>query len=530
MTLPRLSSLLPLAALLAAALPAPVLAAKPLVFCAEASPEGFDPAMWDSATTYNIAKPVFQGLVEFKRGGVALRPGLAESWSVSDDGLLYTFRLRRGVKFHQTDYFTPSRDFSADDAVFTINRWIRPDLPFNQAFKTPLTGPDGYGLSKLIESVRKVDEHTLQIRLKERNAPFLTFFAMGFAGIQSAEYADQLLKAGKPQQINLLPIGTGPYRFKSYAKDAIIRYEANPQYWGKPQKTRSLVFAIVADPQVRIQKLKAGECQVAAAVRESDLDALSGDKNVKIAATGASNISYLAYNLKRPQFAKREVRVALDIAINRDALFKALFPKGGATQAVNPFPPSTWSWNPKTRNEYDPAKAKALLAQAGYPNGFTVNLWALPVQRPTNPNGKLMAQMIQQDWARIGVKANIQSYEWGEYLKRAGAGEHDVYMSGLTSNSGDPDDFLWNSLSCSVSKGGQRFCNAEFERLLQLGRQTTGQKQRTPYYLKAQEIFKRERPWITIAHSRIYIPLRANVQGFIMNPNGSFDFEDVWLK
>nr|WP_199067572.1 ABC transporter substrate-binding protein [Chromobacterium sp. ASV5] len=530
MTRLRSRNALLLAALFAGALPAAAQAAKPLIFCAEAAPEGFDPAMWDTASTYNVTKPIFQGLTAFQRGGVAIRPSLAESWTVSPDGLTYTFKLRRGARFHSTDYFKPTRDFNADDAVFTIRRWIQPQLPFNQAFKTPLTGPDGYGLAKLIAAVDKVDAHTVRIRLNERNATFLTFFAMGFAGMQSAEYAEQLLKAGKPQQINLLPIGTGPYRFQSYAKDSAIRYQAHPQYWGKPQKTQSLIFAIVADPQVRIQKLKANECQAAAAVREADLDTLAADKRIKIASTGASNISYLAYNLKRPQFAKREVRVALDIAINRDALFKAMFPKGGATQAINPFPPSTWSWNPKTRNEYNPAKARALLAQAGYPHGFTVNLWALPVQRPTNPNGKLMAQMIQQDWAKIGVKANIQSYEWGEYLKRAAAGEHDVYMSGLTSNSGDPDDFLWNALSCSVSKDGQRFCDAEFDRLLQLGRQTTDQKKRTQYYLKAQDIFKRERPWITIAHSRIYIPLRANVQGFIMNPNGSFDFEDVWLK
>ncbi|UTH76593.1 ABC transporter substrate-binding protein [Chromobacterium sp. IIBBL 290-4] len=516
-----------LTALLCLAAPA-AFAAKPLIFCAETSPEGFDPAMWDSASTYNATRPIFQGLTEFERGSVKLKPALAESWSLSPDGLEYTFKLRRGVRFHQTAYFHPSRDFNADDAVFTIQRWITPQLPFNQAFKTPLAGPDGYGLSKLIASVGKVDERTMKIRLTERNATFLSFFAMGFAGMQSAEYADQLLKAGKPQLINQQPIGTGPYRFKSYAKDAVIRYEANPQYWRHPQKTQSLIYAIAADPQVRIQKLKANECQIAAAVREDDLDALRADKNLRVVSTGASNISYLAYNLKRPQFAKREVRVALDIAINRDALFKALFPKGGATQAINPYPPTTWSWNSKTRNEYNPAKAKALLAQAGYPKGFNVTLWALPVQRPTNPNGKLMAQMIQQDWAKIGVKATIQSYEWGEYLKRAASGEHDVYMSGVTSTSGDPDDFLWNSLSCSVSKGGQRFCNAEFDHLLELGRQTSEQKQRAAYYLKAQEIFKRERPWITIAHSRIDIPVRRDVRGFAMNPNGSFDFEDVW--
>jgi len=506
------------------------MAAKPLVFCAETAPEGFDPALWDSASTYNVVRQIFQGLVEFKRGGTALQPALATSWEVSDDGLEYTFHLRHGVKFHSTDYFQPSRDFNADDVLFTMTRWINPDAPFNKAFKTQMIGPNDYGIAQSVESVQKVDPYTVKLRLKERNSTFINFLAMGWAGMQSAEYAGKLLAEGRAADINQKPIGTGPYLFKSYAKDAAVRYAANPNYWGKKQKTQSLVFAIVTDPQVRLQKLKNNECQVAAAVRESDLDGLNGTPGIKIASTGAMNISYLAYNLKRPQLANRDVRVALDIAIDRDALFRAMFPKGGATQAVNPYPPSVWSWNGKNKNEYNPEKAKQLLAKAGYPNGFTLNLWALPVQRPTNPNGKLMAQMIQQDWAKIGVKATIQSYEWGEYLKRAGQGEHDVYMSGWTSDSGDPDDFLWGTLSCSVSKDGQRFCNKEFDELLQKARQTSDKHQRTGYYLKAQEIFKRERPWITIAHSKIYIPMRSDVQGFVMNPNGSFDFEDVSIK
>ncbi|MDF0606737.1 ABC transporter substrate-binding protein [Neisseriaceae bacterium TC5R-5] len=527
----RLNTLLLIGGLLGSTVLAnQVMAAKPLVFCAEASPEGFDPAMWDTASTYTAINPIFQGLVAFKPGGVQIVPSLAESWSVSADGLEYTFKLRRGVKFHQTSYFKPTRDFSADDVVFTVNRWIRPDLPFNQAFKVPLVGSDGYGMAKIIQSVSKVDPHTVKIRLKERNSPFLSLFAMSFAGMQSAEYTQQLLATGKPAQINQLPIGTGPYQFKSYAKDSNIRYSANPHYWDGVQKTSNLTFALATDPQVRIQKLKSNECQITSPVREADLATLESNPNIKISSTGASNISYLAYNLKRPQLAKREVREALDIAINRNALFKALFPKGGATQAINPYPPTIWGWNAKNKNEYNPAKAKQLLAQAGYPNGFALTLWALPVQRPTNPNGKQMAEMIQQDWAKIGVKATIRTYEWGEYLKRASAGEHDVYMSGWTSDSGDPDDFLWGTLSCSVSKNGQRFCNPEFDKLLTQARQTNNQKERSNYYIKAQEIFKRERPWITIAHSRIYVPLQRSVQGFVINPNGSFDFENVWVK
>lgn len=517
-------------ACLLATVSAPVHAASSLIFCAEAAPEGFDPALWDSASTYNATRPVFQGLTEFKRGGVQVQPLLAESWTISPDGLEYVFTLRKGVKFQTTDYFKPSRDFNADDVVFTVSHWVSPELPFNQAIKVPRLGPESSGVQTLIKSVEKLGPYTVKIALKEKNAPFLSYFAMGFAGMQSAEYAAALLKDGKANQFNLQPIGTGPYQFKSYSKDAEIRYVANRAYWRGKQKTPSLVYAIVADPQVRIQKLKAGECHIAAAIRETDLDVLAKTPHISVVSTGALNISYLAYNLKRPPFANRDVRVALDMAIDRNSLFNALFPHGGAIQAVNPYPPTVPGWNAHNKNDYNPAKAKALLAKAGYPNGMDITLWALPVQRPTNPNGKLMAEMIQQDWAKIGVRAKIQSYEWGEYLKRAANGEHDVYMSGVTSTSGDPDDFLWSSLSCSVSKGGQRFCNKAFDALLEQGRQTSDPKARAAIYSKALAIFKSERPWITIAHSKIYIPMRDSVHGFIMNPNGSFDFENVWVS
>jgi ABC-type transport system substrate-binding protein len=157
-------------------------------------------------------------------------------------------------------------------------------------------------------------------------------------------------------------------------------------------------------------------------------------------------------------------------------------------------------------------------------------LWALPVARPTNPNGMLMAQMIQQDWAKIGVKATIKTYEWGEYLKRANNGEHHVYMSGWSGDTGDADDFLAPNLTCAASRDGIKFCNAAFDKLIEQGRATVDLEKRNAIYREAQVIFKRERPWITIAHSSIYIPLRKDVKGFVMAPNGSMDFEGVWRE
>jgi len=503
---------------------------KPVVFCADASPEGFDPALWDSSSTSNATRPMFGGLVTFKRGTSELKPELATAWVVSADARTFTFTLRRGVKFHTTPYFTPTRDMNADDVVFTWQRLTDPQLPFNRAFPATLVYPQSLGLSAMIASIDKLDADTVRFVLHRGNVNFLSYFVGSFAAIHSAEYAAQLLAQGRASAINNQPIGTGPYRFKSYRKDDVLRLQAHPDFWGGAQRTAALVFAISREPNVRVQKIARGECHVAAAIRDVDVSALSGHPQVNVLKTQALNVSYLAFNLKKPLLAKREVREALDIAIDRDALFKVLFPRGDALQAVSAFPPSIPGYNKSLKNEFNPARAKALLAQAGVAPGTVVALWALPISRPTNPNGQLMAQLIQADWAKVGITARILTYEWGEYLKRANNGEHDIYMSGWSSDVASADDFLAPNLSCASSKGGIKFCNKEFDSLLEAARAEVNEPKRLVLYERAQVIFKRERPWITMAHSALYMPLRKDVKGFVMAPDGSVDFEGVWRE
>jgi peptide/nickel transport system substrate-binding protein/dipeptide transport system substrate-binding protein len=187
-------------------------------------------------------------------------------------------------------------------------------------------------------------------------------------------------------------------------------------------------------------------------------------------------------------------------------------------------------FNTRLRNEYNPQRARQLLQSAGLGQGFDIDLWALPMARPTNPNGLLMAQMIQQDWARIGVRARIVSYEWGEYLRRANQGEHHVYMSGWSSGTGQADDFLTPNLTCAASRGGIKFCNREFDALVEAARTEVDVNKRLALIEQAQEVFKRERPWIPMAHSTVYIPIRKDVKGFIMAPNGTVDFEGVYRE
>jgi ABC-type transport system substrate-binding protein len=530
LNLHALPFLLVLLGLAAALLPNLAHAAKPLVYCADASPEGFDPGLWDSASTNTATGQMFQGLLTFKRGGTELQSQLASEWQISPDAKSFTFKLRPGVKFHHTPYFTPTRALNADDVLFTFGRFIDAGHPFNRAFPANFIYPQNLGLAKLLDGIDRIDDHTVRFRLKAPNVTFAANFAMAWAGIHSAEYAAQLLSQGRANQINNSPIGTGPYRFKSYAKDHVLRMEANPDTWGPKQQTEKLIFSISREPNVRVQKLLAGECHISAAVRDVDLTAMDGRSDISVLKTQALNISYLSFNLRKAPTDRREVREALDIAVDRDSIFKALFPRGDALQAVSAFPPSIPGFNKALKNEYNPARAKALLAKAGFANGLELDLWALPVARPTNPNGQLMAQMIQQDWAKIGVKAHIKTYEWGEYLKRANNGEHSVYMSGWSGETGDADEFLTPNLSCAANKTGIKFCNPEFERLIDAARATPDPKTRAVLYEQAQVIFKYERPWITMAHSTVYIPMRKDVQGFIMAPNGSVDFENVYRK
>lgn len=502
-----------------------------LVYCSEASPEGFDPGLWDTVSTHNVTSQIFQGLIEFEDDTTKLVPALATSWQVSPDARQFVFHLRHGVHFHHTSYFSPTRDFNADDVLFTFSRFLYPDFPFNQAFPATFVYPQNLGIADMVDKMEKVDDYTVRFTLKQPNVAFLSYFAMSFASIQSAEYASILLKQGNARLINNYPVGTGPFRFKSYKKNEVIRMTANPDYWRKKQLTENLIFAIVPDPNVRVNKMLANECQITSAVRDEDIPVLMKRPNMVMRKIQALNISYLSFNMRRPATSKREVREALDIAIDRNAISRAMFPRGDSLQASNPFPPSVPGFNPKVVNEYNPERARQLLKMAGYANGLEIDLWALPVARPSNPNGQLLAQLIQQDWAKIGVKANIKTYEWGEYLKRARSGEHDVYMSGWTSDTGDADDFLSPNLTSAANKPDcYKYCSAEFDQLVDAARRTSDQNLRVQLYQKAVAVFKRDRPWITIAHTAVYIPMTDEVKGFIMAPNGGIRFEDVYRQ
>ena len=508
------------------------LAANSLVFCSEGSPAGFDIAQYTSGTDNDAAQPIYNRLTEFEQGGTAVIPALATRWDISEDGLTYTFHLREGVKFHSNKEFTPTRDFNADDVVFTYTRMLDPEQPFRKAYPTEFPYFVSMSLDKNIAKVEKTGPLTVVFTLKSVDAAFVQNIAMNFASILSAEYADQLLKTGKFSDINQKPIGTGPYAFQRYQKDSQIRYKANAQYWD-PSKVKldQLIFAINTDASVRVQKLKKNECQVTLNPRPADLAGLKQDSKLKVIEEPGYNLGYITYNVTHKPFDQLEVRQAMDMAVNKKAIIQAVYQEAGQL-AVNAMPPTQWSYDDSIKDApYDPEKAKAMLKAAGVKEGTEITLWAMPVQRPYNPNAKLMAEMLQNDWSKLGFKVKIVSYEWGEYLKRTKNGEHDISLIGWTGDNGDPDNWLGTLYSCDAigSNNYSMWCNPAYDKLIKQAKTITDREQRSVLYRQAQQLLKQQVPITPIAHSTVNQPLSTKVEGFKVSPFGRNDFGGVSL-
>ncbi|TWI54402.1 dipeptide transport system substrate-binding protein [Pseudomonas duriflava] len=497
-------------------------AASNLVFCSEGSPAGFDPAQYTTGTDFDAsAETMFNRLIQFERGGTRVIPGLATTWDISEDGKAYTFHLREGVKFHTTDYFKPTREFNADDVLFTFQRMLDKNHPFRKAYPTEFPYFTGMGMDSNIAKIEKMDEHTVRFVLNEVDAAFIQNLAMSFASIHSAEYANQLLKQGKATDLNQKPVGTGPFVFSRYQKDAVIRYKGNKDYW-KPEdvKLDNLIFSINTDASVRMQKLKAGECQITLLPRPADLESLKNDTNLNMPSQPGFNDGYIAYNVEHGDLGKLEVRQALDMAVNKKAIVDAIY-QGAGQVAVNGMPPTQWSYDESLKDApYDPEKAKELLAKAGVKPGTEFTLWAMPVQRPYNPNARQMAEMLQSDWAKIGIKTRIVSYEWGEYNKRAKDGEHDIMLIGWSGDNGDPDNWLGTLYGCDAIGGNNysRWCDKDYDALIKKAKRISDQGERSTLYMQAQQILKQQVPITPIAHSTVYQPMRKEVQDFKISP------------
>ena len=269
-------------AALALALSALPAAAKTFVFCSEGSPEALNPQLTTTTIGMDASRPIYNTLVEFVPGTTTIRPALAESWSIGDDGREYVFKLRPGVRFHASETFRPGRAMNADDVIFSFMRQWKPDHPFHRVSGGTYDYFKDLGMPEILESIDKLDDLTVRVRLKRPDAVFLSNIAMPFNIVLSSEYANAMLRAGTPERLDLEPIGTGPFTFVSFQKDVALRYRVFPDFWGERPKIDALVYSITPNPAVRLTKLKSGECHAMAFPNPGDHAKIAKDPALKL--------------------------------------------------------------------------------------------------------------------------------------------------------------------------------------------------------------------------------------------------------
>lgn len=505
------------------------LSERSVIYCAEGSPETFNPQLVTSGTTVDAtSNQLYDRLIAYQGGDNKLTPALAKSWHVTRDGKKITFYLRKNVTFHHTDYFTPSRPLNADDVIFSFKRALDVEHPYHFVSGGNYPFFQNVGFADLIENIEKINDYTVRFHLSRPDNSFLANLATDFVVILSAEYGDYLAKRKAKSDIDTHPIGTGPFKLKEYRVGSMIRFYRHLQYWQKPAYIEQLVFDITPSNTGRLTKLLAKECDVVAYPIAHQK--IMERNDLSLEAVTALNVGYFGFNVNKAPFNNKLVRQAISYAINKDLLLEAVY-QGKAEMASSLLPKSSWAFDKSMpEQEFNPVLAKNLLTRAGYSEGFTMDLWAMPIQRPYNPNAITMAKLIQSDLKKVNIKVNIISYEWNTFLQRLKQGEHQSFLLGWSADHPDPDNFFTPMLSCSAAQTGSNttfWCNESYDKLIKKALKTSNIKQRKKYYAQAMAMVTQEVPLIPIAHSKRYQARGNNITGDILAPFGGINFYQV---
>jgi peptide/nickel transport system substrate-binding protein len=518
------------------ATPAPVT----FIFGNQGEPVCLDPGIMSDGVTARVTNQIFEGLVKYEKDTTKVIPGLAESWEASADGTVWTFHLRTGVKFHD------GTDFDATAVVKNFDYWKNPDNPLHAAQeaagKSFLHYPlefGGFGDDSIITKVEALDSSTVQFTLKRPQGPFLQNLAI-FSYVLWSPTA--LEAAGVDSCKN--PVGTGPFRFVEWKPNEYVTLERFADYWDKPNaaKVDRVIIRNIKDSSARLAALKAGEIHGMEGLNPDDVKAVEADPNLQIILRPANTIAFLEFNFKVTEFQNQKVRQAIAQAINKKAIVDNLY--GGTGLVANQMqPPALWGYNKQLEDwPYDPEAAKALLAEAGFPDGLSeitwedgrtepLIFWYMPVSRPYYPDPKAIAEAIAADLAKAGIVVQLETADWSVFLDKRRNGEMGFFELGGTGNNGDPDDFLCSSFCLDADDNPlptEGFVeNKELSDMLKAAKEMIDQSDRAPIYQEAEQIIHDQVLRIFLANNQPPLAFSKNVKGYIANPTSTEFFNTV---
>lgn len=472
----------------------------------QADPVGLDPHTTNATATRNQLENVYDTLVRFDSKGKIV-PSLAQRWRVSNDGLTWVFILRPGVTFHN------GRALEASDVVYSINRIKDP------AIKSPRA--DDFSV---VSSVTATDKFTVTIKLKQPFAPLLAKLAFSMNVVIPKEAADT---------IGSKPVGTGPFMFVEYVPNTRMVLKRNPKYWEKdPSGNRlpyldGITYSYLPDATARTTALRAGSVDWIEYVPASDVKTVKNDPKLEVVGGLSANYRALFFNVKEKPLDDPRVRQAIAYAINpQEVVDVALFGTGGVAAKGTTVPAGNfYAYDKSPYGTPNIDKAKQLLAAAGLPNGFTLDLKVTS----TYDFLRTPAEVIQAQLAKIGVKVNIQALEWSVYLPDFVGKKYVATIIG-ESGQGDPDDYLFSPFSSKSNSNFTNFGDPALDKLLDEGRVTGNQDKRKAIYDKAQARILELSPMVFLFHSAQYEGIATYVKGFDHFPNTSYlGLRTTWL-
>jgi ABC-type transport system substrate-binding protein len=488
---------------------------------------------------------IFEGLVKFRERTTIIEPCLATSWKISDDGKEITFNLKKGIKFHD------GTDFNADAVVFSFARQYDHNHPYHQYGRWNMWKWMFYD----VDRIEKIDDYTVKLFLKRPNVSILTSLAVHQASIVSPTNAEKY-----QEDAFKYPCGTGPFKFMEWVKDDHVTLEANENYWQERANLDRLIFKVIPDPSARLMALEVGEVQGIEYPNPADFNRIKANEDLTFMSLPSMNVGYLAMNtgygymdankngvrdldseplIKTPGYfeplTKKKVRQAINMAINKQAIVDNIY-MGTAIKAKNGMPPFMLGYNDEIKDyPYDPEKAKELLAEAGYPDGFEVTLHVTPVSRPYMFDPLKIGEAIQSYLTAVGIKVKIYQFDWANYLLEVYEGKHQICLLGWTGDNGDPDNFMnaaYGTDEASIGVAGNLafYINDQAQELLYKALVTYDDEKRITYYKKVQEMIHEDAGWVYLVHSKQNMVFSNDIKGFIPSPTSRVFFYPVWIE
>lgn len=455
--------------------------------------KSLDPQAVNDVASSNVMAQIYGTLVQINEKNEVV-PMLAESFRQIDE-LTYEFKLKKGVKFHNEE------EMKASDVKFSLERAAKSAL-VSHIFGDIDTN-----------SFKMPDDYTISFKIKAPTAGFLAGLSHTGGSILSEK---AVTAAGEKYAMN--PVGTGPFKFVSWTKGDRVELERFDDYYGEKPKFSKMTIRVIPEPTNRAIELESGGVDIAYEISSNDIKRIEENDKLQITRVIDNSTQYLGFNNQKKPFNDIKVRQAISYALNTKTIVESAW-RGVGKVAVGPIGPNVkYSDKSLQVHEYNALKAKELLKEAGYENGFKTSIWTNEKKERVD-----MATIMQSQLKEVGIDAEIKILEWGAYLDGLSKGEHDMFIIGWTCQTLDPDLAVYAPLHSSKAGAGGNysfFKNAKVDELIMKGRVMKDSPEREEVYKEIQKEVKAQAPWVFLSNGEQVVGTSNNVKGFVPSPFG----------